>query len=57
MGGTVAGNRPLLTGAEQKCRDGIWGEGENKKQKKNSFIALPGKEGQSRLMPQILWPP
>ena len=37
---SVAGIQPLSAGAELKCRDRVLGKGE-----KNSFIALPGKEG------------
>ena len=36
----VAGIKPLSAGAELKCRDRVLGKGG-----KNSFIALPGKEG------------
>ena len=38
--------RPLCAGAELNLGDGVLGEVE-----KNSFIALPGKGGHSRLMP------
>ena len=38
--------RPLCTGAESNLGDRVWGKVE-----KNSFIALPGKGGHSRLMP------
>ena len=37
--------QPLCTGAESNLRDRVLGEVE-----KNSFIALPGKEGDSRLL-------
>ena len=37
---------PLCSSAESNLRDRVWGEVE-----KNSFIALPGKEGHSRLLP------
>ena len=39
--------QPLCTGAELNLRDGVLGE-----VAKNSFIALPGKGGHSRLMPR-----
>ena len=38
--------RPLCTGAKSNLGDRVLGEVE-----KNSFIALPGKGGNSRLMP------
>ena len=39
-------SRPLCTGAKSNLRDRVLGEVE-----KNSFIALPGKGGHSRLLP------
>ena len=44
--------QPLGTGAEANLRDGVLGEVE-----KTSFIALPGKGGHSRLLPQKLCVP
>ena len=44
--GIVAETWYLSVVAAQECKDRIWGEGE-----KDSFIALPGKVGHSRLIP------
>ena len=46
MGSVVARIQPLSASAEYKRGDRVLGEGE-----KDSFIALPGKGGHSRLMP------
>ena len=44
--------QPLCTSAELNLGDGVLGEVE-----KNGFIALPGKGGHSRLVPQKLCVP
>ena len=41
FGSFIARIHPLSAGAKLKCRDRVLGKGE----KKNSFIALPGKGG------------
>ena len=48
----VAKAQPLYLGAKLNLGDRVWGEVE-----KNSFIALPGKGGHSRLMPSRLYVP
>ena len=48
----VARTRPLLTGAEEKFRDRVWGEGG-----KNGFIALPSKGGSQQANASKTVPP